>query len=268
MPDSNNLIAGAKVNPEQHSPIGRIGRFQTTRWSAVLLSAESQTPGSQSALAELCRTYWYPIYSFVRRRGSSAEDAQDLTQGFFLYLLDHKALRRVNPSKGKFRSFLLASLQNYLSDQVDSARCLKRGGNIEFVPLDTGLFEERCRLAPLDLLTAERIFDARWAMTLLDVAMGRLREECVAQGKLSTFEALKPFLDPINSEAELSYEQMANSLQVSLGSIKKLIYRLRRQYASLLREEVARTVCHPEEVDEEIHSLCEALIAAEGRLGP
>jgi RNA polymerase sigma factor (sigma-70 family) len=256
------------LKPDHHSPAAEVGRFCTTRWSAVLLSAQSQAPGSQEALADLCRIYWYPIYAFVRRHGFNSEDAQDLTQGFFLHLLDHKALRMVSPLKGKFRSFLVASLQNYLSDEADSAHCLKRGGNLKFVPLDTELFEERCRLAPLDLLTAERIFDARWAMTLLDVAMGRLREECVAQGKLSTFEALKPFLDPLNSEAELSYEQMANSLQVSLGSIKTLIYRLRRQYASLLREEVARTVCHPGEVDEEIHSLCEALIAAEGRLGP
>jgi RNA polymerase sigma-70 factor (ECF subfamily) len=117
-------------------------------------------------------------------------------------------------------------------------------------------------------LTAEKIFDARWAMTLLDEAMGRLREECAAQGKTSTFETLKPFLDPINSNAADSYQQVANALQVSVGSVKTLIHRLRKQYASLLREEVARTVGDPGEVDEEIHSLCEALIAAEGQLGP
>jgi DNA-directed RNA polymerase specialized sigma24 family protein len=256
------------LKPDHHSPAAKTGRFCTTRWSAVLLSAQSQAPGSQEALADLCRIYWYPIYAFVRRQGFSPEDAQDLTQGFFLHLLDHKALRMVSPLKGKFRSFLIASLQNYLADEADSAHCLKRGGNLEFVPLNMGLFEEHYRLAPLDLLTAERVFDARWAMTLLDVAMGRLHEECVAQGKISIFEALKPFLDPINSEAELSYQQMANSLEVSVGSIKTLIHRLRRRYASLLREEVARTVCHAGEVDEEIHSLCEALIAAEGRLGP
>ena len=203
----------------------------------------------------------------VRRRGSSPEDAQDLTQGFFLYLLEHKALRQVSPVKGKFRSFLVASLQNYLSDEVDRARCLKRGGNIEFVPLDTKAAEDRYQLAPLDFLTADRVFDARWAMTLLDEAMGRMRKEYAAHGKASVFETLKPFIDPINSKAALSYEQVANALQVSAGSVKKLIFRLRKQYASLLREEVARTVSDPSEIDEEIHSLCEALLATEGRLG-
>ena len=130
------------MNPEQHSPAGGLGQFRTTRWSAVLLSAQSQAPGSQAALAELCRIYWYPIYSFVRRRGASPEDAQDLTQGFFLHLLAHKALSQVSPVKGKFRSFLLASLQNYLSDEADRARCLKRGGNIEFFPLDMRCAED------------------------------------------------------------------------------------------------------------------------------
>ena len=128
--------------------------------------------------------------------------------------------------------------------------------------------EERYRLAPLDFLTADKIFDARWAMTLLDEAMGRLREEYAAQGKTATFEALKPFIDPINSEAELSYQQVADALQVGLGSVKKLIFRLRKEYALVLREEVARTVNDQGEIDEEIHSLCEALIATEGRLGP
>jgi RNA polymerase sigma-70 factor (ECF subfamily) len=255
------------LKPDHDSLAGKDGLFCTTRWSAVLLSAQSQAPGSQKALAE-CRIYWYPIYAFVRSRGASPEDAQDLTQGFFLHLLSHKAFGQVSPLKGKFRSFLVASLQNYLSDAADRARCLKRGGNLEFVPLDTKLAEDHCRLAPLDFLTAEKIFDARWAMSLLDEAMGRLREEYSAQKKLFTFEALKHFLDPINSEAAICYERVADVLQVSVGSVKTLIHRLRKRYASLLREEVARTVLDPGEVDEEIHSLCEALIAAEGRLGP
>jgi RNA polymerase sigma factor (sigma-70 family) len=256
------------LNPEQHSPAGDAGQFHTTHWSAVLLSAQSQTPGSQAALAELCRIYWYPIYSFVRRRGSGRDDAQDLTQGFFLHLLDHKALRQVSPIKGKFRSFLVASLKNYLSDQADKERCLKRGGNIEFVPLDMKSAGDRYRLAPLEFLAADKVFDARWAMTLLDEAMGRLSDEYAALGKATMFETLKPFIDPINSKAALSYEQVATTLRVGLGSVKKLIFRLRKRYASVIREEVARTVSDPAEVDEEIHALCEALIAAEGRLGP
>ena len=256
------------MNLEQHTPLGDDPRFHTTRWSAVLLSAQSQAPGSQAALADLCRIYWYPIYAFIRRRGSSPEDAQDLTQGFFLHLLEHKTLRHVSPVKGKFRSFLLASLQNYLSDQADSLGCLKRGGKIEFLRLDMQSAEDRYRLAPLDILTADKVFDARWAMTLLDEAMGRLSDEYVAQGKTSMFERLKPFIDPINSKAASSYEDVAHTLGVSLGSVGKLIFRLRKRYASILREEVARTVSDPAEVDQEIQALCEALIATEGRLGP
>jgi len=255
------------LKPDHDSPEGDTGRFRTTRWTAVLLSAQSQAPGSPEALAELCRIYWYPLYAFVRGRGSSPEDAQDLTQGFFLHLLDHKALRRVSPLKGKFRSFLIASLQNYLLNEADSARCLKRGGSLEIIPLDAKLGGDHYQLEPVDCLTAENIFDARWAMTLLDEAMGRLRLEYAAQEKTTAFETLKPLLD-LNNQGALSYEQAASALQVSVGSVKTLIYRLRKQYASLLREEVARTVCEPREIDEEIHCLCEALIAAEGRLDP
>ncbi len=255
------------MKPDHDSPGGDAGRFRTTRWTAVLLSAQSQIPGSQEALAQLCRIYWYPIYAFVRHQRYDPEAARDLTQGFFLHLLGHKALSQVSPLKGKFRSFLIASLQNYLSDQADSGHRLKRGGNLEFVPLDTESAEDRYRLGALDFLTAEKIFDARWAMTLLDEAMGRLRKEYAAQGKTSVFETLKPFLAPINSKAALSYEQVATAIQVSVGSVKTLIHRLRKQYAALLRDAVAHTVCDPGEIDEEIHSLCEALIAAEGRLG-
>ncbi|HEY5704134.1 MAG TPA: sigma-70 family RNA polymerase sigma factor [Terrimicrobiaceae bacterium] len=256
------------MKPEHQSPANAAGRFHTTHWSAVLLSAQSQVPGSQDALAELCRIYWYPIYAFVRRRGYDVDEAKDLTQGFFLHLLDHKALRQVSPVKGKFRSFLAASLQNYLLDVADHARRLKRGGNVEFVPLDTELAEYRYQLGTPDLLTADKIFDARWAMTLLDEVMTRVGKVYAAQGKASTFEMLKGFLDPINRKTSLSYEQVAQALQVSVGSVKTLIHRLRKQYTCLLREEVGRTVSDPREIDEEIHALCNALIATEGRLGP
>jgi RNA polymerase sigma factor (sigma-70 family) len=256
------------VKPDHQSTADAAGRFRTTHWSAVLLSAQSQAPGSLDALAELCKIYWYPIYAFVRRRGYSAEDAQDLTQGFFLHLLDHKALRQVNPVKGKFRSFLAASLQNYLLDAADQAHCAKRGGNIDFVPFDTKVAERRYQSGSFDSLTADKIFDARWAMTLLDQAMSRLGQQYADQGKTSIFEALKPFLDPINSRVSLSYEEVANGLRLSVGAVKTLIHRLRKQYTSLLREEVGRTVSDPREIDAEIHALCDALIATEGRLGP
>jgi len=253
---------------DHSSPAEDAARFRTTRWSVVLLSAQSQAPGSKAALAELCRLYWFPLYAFVRRRGYSPADAQDLTQGFFLHLLDHKALAEVDPRKGKFRSFLLASIKNYLSKEADRDRCLKRGGNIEFVPLDTERAEDLYRLEPADFLTAETIFDARWATTLLDEAMTRLGNEYAAQGKAAIFHALESFLHSSNVQVVPSYEQVADQLQVGTGAVKTLIHRLRKQFAAFLREEVARTVSDPAEIDEEIHSLCEALIASEGRLGP
>ena len=249
-----------------HSSVADAAEFRPTRWSVVLLSAQSKAPGSQAALATLCRLYWYPLYAFVRRRGYNPEDAQDLTQGFFLHLLDHKALTRVDPLKGKFRSFLLASIQNYLSKDTDRMRCLKRGGKMEFVPLDAKNAEDRYRLEPTDCLTPEKIFDARWALTLLDEAMIRLCAECSGQGKMATLETLKPFLNPIDSETLPSYEQVADQLEVSVGALRTLIYRLRKRYTTLLRAEVARTVSDPGEIDEEIHALCDALIASEGRL--
>jgi DNA-directed RNA polymerase specialized sigma24 family protein len=249
-----------------HSSLIDDAGFRPTRWSVVLLSAQSKAPGSPAALAALCRLYWYPLYAFVRRRGYNPEDSQDLTQGFFLHLLGHKALAQVNPLKGKFRSFLLVSIQNYLSKQTDRARCLKRGGKTEFVALDAENAEDRYLLEPTDYLTAEKIFDARWALTLLDQAMSLLCAEYAGQGKMETFETLKPFLHPINSETLPPYEQVADQLKVSVAAVKMLIYRLRRRYTTLLRAEVARTVSDPGEIDEEIHALCDALIASEGRL--
>jgi RNA polymerase sigma factor (sigma-70 family) len=241
-------------------------RFYTTRWSAILVAAQSQAPGSQAALSELCRLYWYPLYAFARRRGYAPYDAQDLTQGFFLHVLEHRALKHVHPMKGKFRSFLLASFQNFLSDEADRARCLKRGGNREFVFLDADDAENRYRLEPRDHLTAEKIFEARWAMTLLTQAVERLRDEYVARGERSRFEMLKVFVGIDEGKSPPPYEEIAKSLGVSVGAAKTLIHRFRKQYAAILRQEVARTVTDPAEIEDEIHALCAALVVAEGRL--
>jgi len=256
------------VKRDHGPPAEGAASFHTTRWTIVMKAAQSQAQGGQFALAELCRNYWYPLYIFARRRGHSPDDAQDLTQGFFLHLLQQRALAGVDRLKGKFRSFLLASFQNHLSDQVDRARRLKRGGDKEFVQLDAAEAEERYRLEPVEFLTAEKIFDARWAMTVLGEALSRLRQEYATEGKTSIFEALKAFLDPNNSLAPPSYEEVANRLQVTTGGVKTLIHRLRKRYTALLREEVGRTVSDPTEIDDEIHALCEALIASEGRLSP
>jgi RNA polymerase sigma factor (sigma-70 family) len=250
------------------STVDETGRFRTTQWSLVLLSAQSQALGSKAALAELCRLYWFPLYAFVRRRGYSPADTQDLVQGFFLHLLEHKVLAEVDPRKGKFRSFLLASVKNYLSKEADRASCLKRGGTIEFVPLDTQNAEELYKFEPADFLTAETIFDARWAIALLNETMARLGNEYAAQGKSATLQVLEPFLAPGSVQVVPTYEQAADQLQVSIVAVKTLIHRLRKKFTTLLREEVARTVSDPAEIDQEIHSLCEALVASEGRLGP
>ena len=231
-----------------------------------MTAAQSREQGGSAALAELCGLYWYPLYVFARRRRHSPEDAQDLTQGFFLHLLEQRALAHVDRLKGKFRSFLLASFQNYLSIEARRARCLKRGGSCEFVTLDLERAESHYLLEPADSLTAEKIFDGRWAMTLLGRAMTLLGEEYTAQDKTSTFEMLKSFLD--FSKAPPPYEQVADALQLSMASVKILIHRLRKRFASILREEVGRTVSDPAEVDGEIHALCDALIAAEGRFVP
>jgi RNA polymerase sigma factor (sigma-70 family) len=243
-------------------------RFRTTRWSLVLLSAQSQAPGFQAALGELYRIYWYPLYAYVRRRGHAAEEVRDLTQGFFLHLLEHKTLARADQLKGKFRSFLLGSLQNYLSTEADRARCLKRGGGIEFVALDIQDAEDRYKLEPVDAVTPEKVFAARWAMALLGEAMNRLRQEYAIGHNAVTFETLKAFLDFGNGKEPPTYEQAAATLQVSVGAVKTLIHRLRKRYTTWMREEIGRTVSTPAEIDTEIHELCEALIVAEGWILP
>jgi RNA polymerase sigma factor (sigma-70 family) len=244
-------------------------QFHTTRWTLVISAAQSQVEEGRAALSELCQLYWYPLYSFARLRGRSPHDAQDLTQGFFLHLVEHRTLTHVDQLKGKFRSFLLASFRNYLSVEAHRARSLKRGGKCEFVSLDLESAENRYRLEPADHLTPEKIFDARWAATLLGRAMTLLGDEYAAQGKSSTFEALKVFLR-IGGDAKgsPSYEEAAEVLGVGVGAVKTLIHRLRKRYSANLRQEVGRTVSDPAEIDGEIHALCEALIAAEGRIVP
>jgi RNA polymerase sigma factor (sigma-70 family) len=235
----------------------------------VLLSAQSQAPGYREALAELCNLYWYPLYAFVRRRGHSPEDAEDLIQGFFLDLLEHKALTRVDRQNGKFRSFLLASLRNYLANEARSAFCLKRGAHVKFVHLDVQNAETRYgQEEPIEAVTPEKIFDARWAMALLIEARRRLSLEYAAEGNASTFEAVIDFLDPLNSKKLPPYEQVADRLKVSVAAVKTLIHRMRKRNIALVREEIVRTVSDPADVEAESRELCEALIAAEGWVTP
>jgi RNA polymerase sigma factor (sigma-70 family) len=171
------------VERDHGPPSEGAASFHTPRWTIVMKAAQSQAQGGQSALAELCRLYWYPLYTFARRRGRLPEDAQDLTQSFFLHLVKHRAFKGVDRLKGKFRSFLLSSFQNHLSDAADRARRVKRGGDKDFVHLDAEDAEKRYRLESIDFLTAEKIFDARWAMTVLGEALKNLRQEYVVGEK-------------------------------------------------------------------------------------
>jgi len=254
------------LKPDESS-IGKAAhRFHTTRWTVVLLSAQSQAPGFQAALGELCRIYWYPLYAYIRRRGRTPEEAQDLTQGFFLHLLEHKTLGRVDPLKGKFRSFLLGSLQNYLSKEADRARSVKRGGKVEFVPLEMQAAEDRYQHEPADQLSAEKIFEARWALTLLEHALTVLGSQYAVRRKEAVFETLKGFVGIGVRAPEASYEAAGQSLGVGVGTVKTLIHRLRKQYMAIVREEVSRTVSDPDEIEDELRALCDALIASEGRL--
>jgi RNA polymerase sigma factor (sigma-70 family) len=211
------------VKLEHDSTKKGVARFRTTRWTIVMISAQNQNREGRAAFAELYQHYWYPLYTFARRGGHSPEDAQDLTQSFFLHLLEHRALTRVDRLKGKFRSFLLASFQNYLSVDGRRGRRIKRGGNREFIPLELENAESRYRLEPVDYLTAETIFDARCAMTLLDQAKNLLRQQYVAHGKEPIFETLIVFLRSTDGNSTLSYEEAANVLGVGVGAVRTLI---------------------------------------------
>jgi len=242
--------------------------FHTTRWSVVISAGEGASPKNREALAQLCTHYWYPIYAFARRSGYNAHDSQDLTQSFFEHLCEHNALNRAAPARGRFRTFLLASFQNHISHAREKARAVKRGGGQQLLSLNVEAAEDRYWHEPADYLTAEKIFEARWAMTVLAKGMRRLGQEYASQGKAAAFEVLKSFLDPIHAKTQPSYEQASEALRVSVGAVKTLVHRLRKRYAALLREEVGFTVTDPAEIDEELRALCEALIASEGRLDP
>jgi DNA-directed RNA polymerase specialized sigma24 family protein len=255
------------VKPDENSRLESAAQFRTTRWTVIMLAAHGKNPAGEAALAELYQLYWSPLYAFARYRGYSPQDAQDLTQGFFVHVIEHETLARADPLKGKFRSFLLGSFQKYLSVDAQRARCVKRGGTGEFLSLDMQEAESCLLAQPAKNLTPEKLFDAQWAMTLLGRATARLREEYTNRGNLSTFDALKIFVDKDDSKILLSYEQAARLLGVRASAVKTLIHRFRKRYSAIVRQEIARTVSDPAEIDEEIHALCEALIVSGERVG-
>jgi RNA polymerase sigma factor (sigma-70 family) len=247
------------MEPTPHETRLRDGQpwFATTHWSVVLTAREDALPQAEEALERLCQTYWYPLYAFFRRQGCSPHDAEDLVQGFFHRLLEKKFLEAVDRRKGKFRSFLLAAAKHYLADARKHDTRQKRGGTNRALSLDVALAENRYRHEPADTVTAETLFDRRWALTLLDEAMDRLEGEHKRIGKEALFARLQPFL--LGDAVGVTYREVASSLQMSEGAVKVAVHRLRARYQSLLREQVAQTVASSEEVDEEIDHLVEVL---------
>ena len=225
----------------------------------IIAAGQDASPLAHEALETLCRTYWYPLYAFIRREGHSPHDAQDLTQAFFARFLEKNFLGDVHRERGKFRSFLLASLKHFLANEWNRARAQKRGGGQTIIPLDQETTEGRYHLEPRDELTAEKIYERRWALTLLDRVLGRLRDEFVAGGKTAQFEELKIFLSA--GKGSIPYATVAAKLGSTPEAIKVAVHRLRRRYRELLRAEIANTVATPAEVDEEIRYLFRALSA-------
>ena len=228
--------------------------FFTTQWGMVTAASAEGTIEARAALDGLYRVYCYPVYAFIRRRGYSRHDAQDLTQDFFVYLLEKSTLGRADPQRGRFRSFLLGTLDHFLAHAAERARARKRGGDCQFVYLDDDAAENCYQLAAQ--MTAEKIFETRWAAALIEAALVRLRGELQAAGKRRLFDAVQGFL--LGGE-DASYQQVADRLGLSVGAIKTTIHRMRSRYRALLREEVTRTVTTPAEVEEELRCLRAAL---------
>jgi RNA polymerase sigma-70 factor (ECF subfamily) len=231
--------------------------FHTTHWSVVLAAREQEGTMAREALASLCTAYWYPLYAFVRARGHSPEDSEDLTQEFFRRFLQKDSLQSVSPAGGKFRSFLLACLKHFLVNEWEYAHAQKRGGGQQPIPLDGSEAETRFSMEPADPSTPEMLFEKRWALAVLDQTMKALRDEYAAKNRAEAFEELRAFLpggDGSESRAELAARR-----GISVGAVDVAVHRLRQRFGALLREQVVRTVSSEAEVDEEIHYLMAVL---------
>jgi RNA polymerase sigma-70 factor (ECF subfamily) len=240
--------------------------FVTTRWSLILSANGSEEQKAHDALAELCRTYWRPIFSFVRARGYSIEDSKDLTQDFFITILKDNWLQHADRARGRFRSLLLRSLQNSLINAAEKTHARKRGGGAEFISWDDWMAEAPSQLSipvqALDSLPPERIFDLTWATTVVEHALQRLREECESRGKLWLFQGLNSHLT--NERDEMSYAQLSAELGIAETAVKKQLHNMRQRYRSLLRDEVLQTVEDSADVDDEIRYLCASLATETG----
>jgi RNA polymerase sigma-70 factor (ECF subfamily) len=232
----------------RHPPI-----FVTTHWSVVLSARQKDSPQSAAALEALCRTYWYPLYAYVRRQGHPPPDAQDLTQEFFARLLEKDYLKAAAREKGRFRTFLIVALKRFLANEWDRARAQKRGGGQALLSLDAEQAEQRYSIEPVEGSTAERIFDRRWALTLLDRTMVRLREEFSGAGKGEDFDHLKGCLTA--DRGEISYAEIGKALGSTEATARVAVHRLRKRFREIFREEIAHTVSGPAEIEEEVRYL-------------
>jgi len=226
--------------------------FTTTHWSMVL-EAQGESPAAQEALERLCRIYWRPIYSFLRRQGISADDAQDLTQGFFTLLLERRDLRTVRKEKGRLRSYLLTALKHFLTDEDRRAKAIKRGKGERLIPLEELRTEERGDMEPADPLTAERIYERRWASTLLDRVLSRLEDQYRKRGNATLFDCFNQLL--ADEPGAPSQAEIAAQLGMTENAISQAYHRFRQSYQSLLREEIAHTVATPGDIENELRYL-------------
>lgn len=234
------------------------GWFATTQWSQVVAAGRARdSTTAREALETLCQKYWQPLYSYVRRRGYSAEDAQDLTQEFFARLVQHNRIARADQERGKFRAFLLGSMKHFLADEWDKAHAQKRGGGVQPLPFEFECGENVYVREPADLTTPEQIYERRWALTLLDHVLTCLREEYVRQDKAELFAALSDCL--VGERTDQPYARLGEQLGLGESGVKSAVHRLRKRYRQLLRNEIANTVASSSEVDDELRHLLSVL---------
>lgn len=231
--------------------------FPSTHWSVVLATHADDPARARQALERLCTTYWYPLYAFLRRRGHQPADAEDLVQGFIAHLLEHRFFQAADPDKGRFRSYLLASLNHFVSDATDRDDRLKRGAGKPLLSLDAVMAERRYALEPADPCNPEQLFERRWALTLLDTVLQRLETEAAESGRVDLFRQIKGVL--VGDRSGVSYAELAPKLGLSEAALTMTVQRLRRRYRELVREEIAHTVSRPVEIDEEMRHLFQVL---------
>jgi RNA polymerase sigma-70 factor (ECF subfamily) len=233
--------------------------FATTHWTVVLAAGRGSSQQADVALEQLCRTYWYPLYVFVRRQTATREDAEDLTQAFFARFLEKNYLEKLDSEKGRFRAFLLASLKHFLANEWDKANRQKRGGGQAALSLDWKDADTRYHIDPADNLSPDKLYDRAWAVTLLERVIARLRDESVAEGKSRLFDELKPFL--MVGKSAVPYEQAGAALAMSESAVRVAVHRLRKRYRELLRQEIGQTLSEPAQAEEEMRTLFSAFAA-------